>query len=108
MKFRTKPELMNHRKRNHAEKVNACKYYVKGTCHFEDRCWFKHERDERNSVNPKCDYCGKIFTIKNDLMNHIKKSHTKKCKCVKHLRLEITVIMKMIVGLHMKIKMMTK
>ena len=83
MKFRTKPELMNHRKRNHAEKVNACKYYVKGTCHFEDRCWFKHERDERNSVNLKCGYCGKIFTIKDDLMNHIKKSHTKKVQTCK-------------------------
>ena len=82
MKFRTKQELMVHRKRNHAEKVNACKYYAKGTCHFEDRCWFKHEKDQNSSVNLKCGYCGKILTTKNDLMKHLKKCHIEKVqKC---------------------------
>ena len=85
MKYPTKRDLMVHRKRNHGEKVNICKYFIKGTCHFEDRCWFKHEKDPISSINLKCGFCGKQFETKTDVMNHIKQNNTKKVQMCKNV-----------------------
>ena len=85
MKYPTKRDLMIHRKRSHSEKVNICKYFIKGTCHFEDRCWFKHVKDQTNSINLKCGFCGKQLESKSDLMNHIKQNHSRKVQMCKHI-----------------------
>ena len=53
MRYPCKKELMSHRKKKHIEIVPICRNYIKGTCHFEN-CWYKHERNEMETLNFKC------------------------------------------------------
>ena len=39
--FRNVSEPMTHKKKLHG-KSQICKYYVNGSCQFEDKCWYLH------------------------------------------------------------------
>ena len=49
--FGVKSELMIHRKLKHSNNVAECREYVKGNCKFENKCWFKHNKDIDVSQN---------------------------------------------------------
>ena len=45
--FKTRGELMLHRKKEHVEKVKICWNFVSSKCQFaEDLCWFRHCNSE--------------------------------------------------------------
>ena len=91
---------MSHRKKKHIEIVPICRNYIKGTCHFEN-CWYKHDRNEIETLNFKCGFCGKNFKNKNELMNHVKEKHDSKVKKCNNF-MEGTCIFKESVGINIK------
>ena len=47
--FLLKKDLMTHRKTNHEERVNICRYFIKKTCVYDsEMCWYRHEEKETN------------------------------------------------------------
>ena len=70
--FATKRDLMQHKKRNHEEKVAQCWQYSSGSCAFGDQqCWFNHTK----SKTFKCSWCDEVFTVQSDFLFHKKKKH---------------------------------
>ena len=70
-KFASLRELMQHKKKQHAENVNHCWNYAGGKCEFgEAKCWFLHV-DKRES-NVECTSCEKTFPVKAKLLQHRK------------------------------------
>ena len=52
--FKTKSDLMKHKKSIHSEKVTTCRNYRQGVCNNgDDNCWFSHERQtkEKDAMN---------------------------------------------------------
>ena len=41
-------ELMLHRRENHKDSVNFCRYLSEGSCKFGDRCWYSHDQTKKN------------------------------------------------------------
>ena len=37
-------DLMIHRRDQHSDKINKCRYFAEGTCKFQQRCWYSHEK----------------------------------------------------------------
>ena len=55
--FRSKGEMMKHRKKNHSNIVRDCIKYAINSCSFqEDFCWFRHsDNDDNNRSEDKND-----------------------------------------------------
>ena len=78
--FKTKPELMVHRKSEHYNTVAYCR---KGSsCEFSERCWWKHKKEDNDMI--ECYYCETSFVTKSEVMIHRKRNHPKTVKnCTK-------------------------
>ena len=76
--FRTKGNLMEHRKREHLKTVAFCKN--KGDCLFSDtKCWWNHDEQQDSKSRDeafKCYICGDTFRLKGEMMVHKKSKHT--------------------------------
>ena len=54
--FTTKRYLMVHRKKEHIEKVNTCRYFLQETCNFDENCLYKHKHTKKVlEMQIKCD-----------------------------------------------------
>ena len=52
--FKYIKELMIHKKKEHAEKVTACRNHTTRTCSFGDsHCWFSHEHRSSSGTLPE-------------------------------------------------------
>ena len=77
-KFANIPNLMNHKKIKHGEKIDYCKNFNKDGCPFEDRkCWFLHTK---NNETFKCNICEQTFSEKSEFMKHRKDLHPEMVK----------------------------
>ena len=41
-------ELMLHRRENHRDNINFCRYLSEDSCKFGDRCWYSHNQTKKN------------------------------------------------------------
>ena len=72
--FRTKWDLMNHRKSLHSETVANCRNFMNGNCPYSDEmCWWNHNKKQNESI--KCYICSNTFENKTLLMSHRKINH---------------------------------
>ena len=47
--FKSKPEMMTHRKKKHLYVIRQCQQFTQNRCRYqEESCWFKHEKEERD------------------------------------------------------------
>ena len=70
----SKWDLMAHRKKEHYDVINICRYFLKGNCSFGDeKCVYRH--DENAKFKLKCKFCEKVFKTKDELMMHRKEHH---------------------------------
>ena len=82
--FKTKPELMNHRKMEHIKTVALCKNIIQqGECSFSNKkCWWNHEThsdsEKKTEDSFKCYTCNENFNTKGRMMIH-KKEKPWKC-----------------------------
>jgi hypothetical protein len=76
--FRTKEDLIVHRKKAHAERVRLCKIYEKGCCDRGDSdCWFSHDKTAKKTPETyNCSICEHIFGNRSEFMHHRKKEHS--------------------------------
>ena len=78
---------MEHRKRDHVEKVATCRFFTKGTCTYEsDECWWNHTAGLTN-LNQKdysCSICDKVFHDRPQLMKHRKVEHENSVSMCNH------------------------
>ena len=83
--FRTKPDLMRHRKLEHGKIVAPCRKNIAGNCPFSsEQCWWNHT--EENETCIECYFCELTFITRNDVMLHRKREHAKTVKqCTKDL-----------------------
>ena len=52
--FRTKREMMIHRKREHKSLIENCQQFLQGICRFQENfCWFIHSRETESSLSSK-------------------------------------------------------
>ena len=42
-------ELMLHRRENHKDNINLCRYLSEDSCKFGDRCWYSHDQTRKDS-----------------------------------------------------------
>ena len=71
--FKTKNDMMKHKKKEHLEKVTVCWNFESDSCLFsEDLCWFIHSKSDLPQEKHICKFCGEIFKTKNDLQLHKK------------------------------------
>ena len=75
--FKTKPELMAHRRSDHYDIVAVCRNGM--NCKFLDRCWWKHKKDDEHGLI-ECYYCDLSFVNKGEVMKHRKDKHIKTVK----------------------------
>ena len=73
--FKSRREMMIHRKLMHKEKVKVCFLFNEGKCDYKDSCWFSHEISETELPEYNCNYCEKTFRNKSAFMKHMKKTH---------------------------------
>ena len=72
-RFKTKSEIMTHRKKEHVEKVDACRLFSEGKCYLGDMdCWYTHSESNKTF---KCKYCENEFKNRYDFMKHRKEEH---------------------------------
>lgn len=45
---KTFTDLMIHRREEHQDKINKCRYFLDNTCRFGHRCWYSHDQDKKN------------------------------------------------------------
>ena len=82
--FKTKKDLMGHKKKEHSEKVDICWNFATGKCEFgADLCWFLHTNSSKSS-EIDCNICGKVFTTRNQFLNHKKMEHVTSVQQCKH------------------------
>ena len=75
--FKTKPELMVHRKKEHYNLIALCN---KGSdCKFSEKCWWKHEACNESQII-ECYFCDEAFPTKGEVMMHRKNKHSKTVK----------------------------
>jgi hypothetical protein len=70
--FQRKHELNRHISMKHPSE-RICRFFLEDRCKFEDECIFKHER--KSLANFKCNICGEVFKLKNEMMMHRKNGH---------------------------------
>ena len=74
--FKSKHDLMIHRKKAHEERVGQCSFFLEGTCTFGDECWYSHKINSRKRLTEyKCNICEKIFKLKSEFMKHRRNEH---------------------------------
>ena len=78
--FKSKPELMNHRKKEHIKTVAFCRNMMQGVCQFSNqKCWWNHETQSENERktdgNFNCYTCNENFNTKGKMMIHKKEKH---------------------------------
>ena len=78
--FKSKADLMSHRKIEHTKSVAFCKNFKEGECTFSNEgCWWNHESQPVNEINTegsfKCYTCNETFKTKATLMVHKKVNH---------------------------------
>ena len=79
--FKTKPDLMMHRKKEHYNIVAPCKQGSE--CKFLERCWWKHGTNNESQMI-ECYFCDEEFPTKGEVMIHRKNKHSKTVKtCTK-------------------------
>ena len=78
----SKWNLMNHRKEYHSELLRKCRYFLNGSCAYEDSvCWYKHKSlvedtaSAESRSNFKCSFCDNVFQRKEELLTHRKETH---------------------------------
>ena len=77
--FRTKWNLMYHRKSKHLNTVAYCKNNLEGKCPYSDEmCWWNHV--ERRDECVECYICNETFQAKATMMIHRKKAHNRLIK----------------------------
>ena len=76
--FRTKNNLMMHKKKTHPETCMLCEHYVSGECTRDTHCWYMHGKSNMLQVH-KCLVCKEAFKTKNEAMMHKKQSHPETC-----------------------------
>ena len=80
--FKTKPELMEHRKEEHYATIALCRKGI--DCQFSEKCWWKHIKDHESMI--ECFYCELTFATKVEVMLHRKSHHAKTVKqCTKFM-----------------------
>ena len=68
-------DLMVHKKKEHVDKVSACRNHTNGTCDFGDlQCWFSHA-NQTSSMTFKCNHCDNSFSSYSDMLRHRKQEH---------------------------------
>ena len=84
--FKTKRDMMKHKKKQHREKLADCWQFATGNCQYGDEhCWFNHLRSDfqPEPVEIKCILCEKVFKTHSEFLKHKKqhhKQHVSKCK----------------------------
>ena len=74
--FKSKPEMMVHRKLSHPSLVATCKNYASNACPFSDlKCWWNHNSNQAYPQEIKCFACDEKFENKPSMMVHRKKKH---------------------------------
>ena len=74
--FQAKRDLMKHKKTEHSEQVANCWKFAVDNCHYgDDKCWFKHLRNEKEQKEIKCHWCEKVFQTQCDFLKHKKQKH---------------------------------
>ena len=58
-----------------AHNSRICRFFLENRCKFEEYCFFKHERVDKDEPNFACNICKETFDFKHHLMIHRKKSH---------------------------------
>ena len=77
--FKTKPDLMVHRKMDHLHTVAPCR--KNRDCVFSaDDCWWKHSTVKENIIKIECYFCENTFETKTKVMMHRKLEHLKTVK----------------------------
>ena len=77
-RFGRKKDLMEHRKREHVEKVGTCRSFNNGTCAYgSEAFWWSHAGGlkNQNQINYTCSLCDKVFQDRAQLMKHRKVDH---------------------------------
>ena len=46
-------KLMLHRRSEHLDKINSCRFYKSNLCRFKSTCWYKHEDDDAQTPAPR-------------------------------------------------------
>ena len=46
-------ELILHRRENHRDNINLCRYLSEDSCKFGDRCWYSHNQTKNNDCSKK-------------------------------------------------------
>ena len=49
--FDLKSDLLKHRKINHEDSIQECKFYQRGSCKFKKKCWFRHSESLKSDEN---------------------------------------------------------
>ena len=74
--FKTKSDLMIHRKKHHEERVSQCSFFIEGKCTHGDECWYSHKSDSRKVLTEfKCKTCEEVFKFKSEFMKHRRAKH---------------------------------
>ena len=83
MKFENKNKLMVHRKNDHEDRINMCRYFLKDRCAFDNQtCWYSHKNLNESAACQEikeyiCSVCEDKFIVKSELMQHKKIHHPK-------------------------------
>ena len=74
--FKSKGDLMIHRKKAHEERVSQCSLFLEGKCTFGEECWYSHKNNSRKTLAEyKCKICEKVFKVKSEFMKHRRNEH---------------------------------
>ena len=72
--FKTKRELMKHKKKDHKENIAQCWKYSAGNSEFGDEnCWLDHCSTESKKF--KCGLREQVFSVQSDFHSHRKEKH---------------------------------
>ena len=88
--FYSKSDLMCHKKYEHKDKVNPCKYFQEDRCMFSDEvCWNSHLVNQKLIITTTkneyiCKYCDQVFMSKTELMKHRKHKHIQYVALCRH------------------------
>ena len=73
-KFKTRMNLMYHRKSKHLNTVAYCRNKREGKCDFsDDKCWWNHQERCENTI--ECFICNQTFETKTRMMVHRRNEH---------------------------------
>ena len=74
--FKSRADMMVHRKEKHGHLVANCRNYLEDKCPYTDlKCWWNHRSKQSFSQEIKCFVCEEKFENKPSLMIHRKEKH---------------------------------